>query len=109
MNPRSEPITWSGALTALAVAAIPLLRAFGKEITEEQSNALLTFLSALIVFGTVALRSTVTPVEKAERLIKKAFDSDPSVDAEPTLNEGRSSLLTKIGRHPNRNQPAAPA
>lgn len=40
MNPSSEPVGWAGATTAVAVAAIPLLRAFHVNITQAMGGSL---------------------------------------------------------------------
>ena len=85
MTPANEPVSFNGAITALAVAAIPLLRAFGVNVTEDQSSAILAFLAALIVFGTLIVRSRVTPVKKANDLIDQAFRADPATMKKPML------------------------
>lgn len=85
MNPSNEPVGWGGALTALAVAAIPLLRAFGVDVTEDQSSALLGFLAAVIGIGTLVVRSKVTPVATAEKAIDRAWLADPTKDLKPQL------------------------
>lgn len=85
MNPKNEPVAWGGAITALAVAAIPLLQAFGVNITEQQASALLAFLAALIAFGTLVLRAVVTPTAKANDRITQAFNADPATDHPPLI------------------------
>lgn len=78
MNPNSEPTAWGGAITALAVAVIPFLRAFGVNITEQQGDAVMTLLAALIVVGTIFLRSRVTPASKAIDAIGTALQTTPT-------------------------------
>ena len=85
MNPKNEPVSFSGAITALAVATIPLLRAFSVSISEAQSDAILAFLAAAIALGTIVLRSQVTTKANAEEKITEAFQSTPGVDARPVL------------------------
>lgn len=80
-----EPVSWGGAITAVAVATIPVLRAFGVEVTEQQSSAVLGLLAAMILAGTVVVRSKVTPVGKAEQKIMEAFHATPGRDQKPTL------------------------
>lgn len=84
MNPSSEPVGWAGATTAVAVAAIPLLRAFHVNITEDQANAILGFLAAAIVFLTLAVRARVTPTDKAQNVVDAAYIAQPG-DPKPTL------------------------
>lgn len=85
MTPANEPTAWSGAVTALAVAAIPLLRAFNVNVTQAQSDAVLGFLAALIVVATVFVRSKVTPIAEAQKKVDQAFIADPSLDPKPVL------------------------
>jgi len=85
MNPANEPTAWSGAITALFVAGIPLLRAFHVSISEDQSNAILGFLAALILVATILVRSQVTPTHIANAAITEAFHADPKIDPKPAL------------------------
>ena len=85
MNASNEPVALGGVVTAVAVAAIPFLRSFGVDITQDQSNATLGLLAALIVAGTFFVRSRVTPVERANDRITEAFHATPGVDEKPTL------------------------
>lgn len=78
MNPTAEPTAYGGAITALAVAVIPFLRAFGVNISEQQGDAVMTLLAALIVVGTVVLRSKVTPVSKAIDAITTGLQTEPN-------------------------------
>jgi hypothetical protein len=80
-----EPVAVGGSLTAIAVAAIPVLRAFGVNVTEDQATAVLGLLAALIAFGTLLIRSLVTPVEKANDVINAAYIAQ-SGDPKPSLN-----------------------
>ena len=79
--PTSEPTAWGGAITALFVAGIPLLRAFGVNISEDQSNAILGFLAAFIVVGTLVLRNQVVPLGKAENAVEDALNTAPEVNS----------------------------
>lgn len=85
MKPSNEPVAIGGALTALATAAIPVLRAFGVEVTEDQSTASLTFLAALIAFGTLVVRSRVTPVNRAQDKIDEAYLIQSASKPKPVL------------------------
>jgi hypothetical protein len=108
MDPKAEPVGWGGAITALAVATFPLLKACGVNITSEMSAAILAFLGAVIVIVTLMVRSRVTPVERAQGWIDKAFKLNPETDAPPVIPP---SKLSFSGKTPPRkiNQPAGTA
>lgn len=80
MNPQKEPVAWGGSITALAVATFPMLRAFGVDVTVEQSDALLGFLAALIVVGTLVVRANVVPLGKAENAVETALNTVAQAD-----------------------------
>lgn len=84
IDPSKEPVAWGGAITALATAGIPLLRAFNVNVTESQANAILGFLAALIVVGTLLVRSQVTPVTKAQDAISTALTVSPLDPVQPS-------------------------
>ncbi len=87
MNPQKEPVAWGGAITALAVATFPLLRAFGVNITVEQSDAILSFLAALIVIGTLVIRANVVPLGKAENVVSLALNTSPDGNTDKQAKE----------------------
>jgi hypothetical protein len=76
-GPTDEPVAWGGAISALAIAGIPVLRAFGVSITKDQADAVLAFLAAVIGFGTLLVRAQVTPVAKARDVIDAAYLTQP--------------------------------
>ena len=73
MTPNSEPVGWGAGVTALAMATMPMLTAFGINITQNQSAAVLGFLSALVLFLGLFVRSKVTPTAKAEAAVETAL------------------------------------
>lgn len=76
-GPADEPVAWGGAVTALVVAAIPVLRAFNVSVSEDQANAILGILAPLIAFGTLLVRSQVTPTAKAQDAVNSAAAAPP--------------------------------
>ena len=81
----NKSVGLGGAITAVAVAAIPVLRAFGVNVTEDQANALLGLLAALIGLGTYLASSRVVNRTTAERAITEAFHADPKTQKRPSL------------------------
>jgi len=81
----NKGVGFGGVITAVAVAAIPALRAFGVNVTEDQANALLGLLAALIGLGTYVASSKLVSKTRAERAITEAFHADPKVARKPSL------------------------
>jgi hypothetical protein len=63
MNTSTEPVAIGGAIQALILAAILVLRVFNiVDLTPEQENAVIVGYLALVGVITAAQRSRVTPV-----------------------------------------------
>lgn len=83
---KNEPVAIGGALTVLATAAIPFLRAFGiYDMTPDQVDAFLGFLAAIIGVGTFVVRSFVTPTAKAQDKIDEAYLIQSASNPKPVL------------------------
>lgn len=59
---KSEPAALTNGIIALVTAALALLVAFGVDVTQEQSAAILGFVAAVVAFAGFFIRSKVTPV-----------------------------------------------
>lgn len=76
MNIQNNSQTYAGAVTAFAVAAIPFCRAFHiYDFSEEQANAILTLLTALIIVATVVVHGMTTSKAAAQDKIDTAWST----------------------------------
>jgi hypothetical protein len=70
MTQRSEPAVITGIITAFVTAAIGLLVAFGLDITEDQTNAILGMTAVLApIIAALVIRSQVFAPDTVRDLI----------------------------------------
>jgi len=73
MTPAQEPVAWSTAVTTLVTAGLALATAFGLNLSENQSAAVLGFVAAMILVAGLFMRSQVTPTSEANTAIEEAY------------------------------------
>lgn len=83
MNPTNQPVAWSGVLTALALNSMTLLRVFGVDITQDQSEAILGLLGSIIAVGALLLALRTVTTKKAENAVQTALVTQPSQTRTP--------------------------
>lgn len=86
MNTHKEPLVTVGSITALIAAALVLGRSFGLPISDDQENALLSFVAvaAPLAVAFIARGLVYSPKTTQALVNKAAATGDPTVGPPPT-------------------------
>ncbi len=71
----SEPAVITTSIVALVTAGLALITAFGGDITQDQSAAVLGFVSALIALSGPVIRQFVFSKDTTQQLVNKAEEA----------------------------------
>lgn len=86
---KTEPATLISLLTALVTAIVGLATAFGADITDEQRNAVLTALAAVVpviaAVGPIVRQFVVSPQTAANAVVMAKQDVTPNREV-PAIN-----------------------
>ena len=72
---KSEPAVITNGVVALVTAALALITAFGVELTQDQSAAVLGFVAVLVAVAGPIIRQFVFSQETTQKLVNKAEEA----------------------------------